>query len=64
MLDVDHDRKAITDAVYRCIEDREFRQRLQRCETPYGDGYASDRIVSILSELNDDKNIIRKKITF
>lgn len=64
VIDVDHDRNAISDAVHRCIEDNSFRAKLLQCETPYGDGYASNRIVSILTDLNIGENIIQKKMTF
>jgi GDP/UDP-N,N'-diacetylbacillosamine 2-epimerase (hydrolysing) len=63
VIDVDHDRNAIIRAVSGCIDDHSFRERLQRCKTPYGDGYASDRIVSIIAELKFDDNLIRKKMT-
>lgn len=63
VLDVDHDRQAILDAIRRAMSP-EFRQSLEGMENPYGDGHASERIVRILADCAIDEQLIMKSLTY
>lgn len=62
VIDVDHDRTVIREAIQRALCDRPFRDRVRNCRSPYGDGHASRRIISILKELQINELLIRKKM--
>ncbi|CAB1057790.1 UDP-N-acetylglucosamine 2-epimerase (EC [Olavius sp. associated proteobacterium Delta 1] len=64
VIDSDHDKNQIAEAIQTALTDNEFRNKVSNCKSPYGDGTAADRIVSILSNLQKNQTIIRKKITF
>lgn len=64
VIDVNHDKNEIIKAIQTAIYDDDFRRRVRNCVSPYGDGKSSQRIVSILSELELNETLIRKKMTF
>ncbi len=64
MIDVVHDKKKIIEAVNKALYDKIFKQRVHECINPYGDGKASSRIVDVLAEIEIDKKLIQKKITY
>ncbi len=59
VIDVNYDREEIKRAIIKAIYDKEFRERLKHIRNPWGDGRASERIVSILSSI-DIKKYIQK----
>lgn len=63
VINVDHDRAAICDAVVRAM-DPAFRTRLRGMENPYGDGHSSERIVEIMRTLKIDSDLLLKKLTY
>jgi GDP/UDP-N,N'-diacetylbacillosamine 2-epimerase (hydrolysing) len=65
VIDVDHDRRAIADAVRRALSP-EFRRALQTdLVSPYwSDGRASARIVEILKTVEIDERLLRKQIAY
>ena len=64
VIDVEHDKKNIMEAIQTAIFDKDFIETVERCKSPYGDGHASERIVSILRELEINEKLIRKKVTY
>ncbi len=62
VLDVPHERDAIQRAIGRGLQDRDFLRRVQRCENPYGDGHASERIVGILRDLAIDQKLLERRL--
>jgi len=63
VIDVVHERALIRDAIQYAGFDQAFREKVKKkCRSPYGDGNASEKIVSILRELKMHKKIIRKKM--
>jgi GDP/UDP-N,N'-diacetylbacillosamine 2-epimerase (hydrolysing) len=64
VIDVGHEKEEIIKAIERAMFDREFRERVRACRSPYGDGKTSSRIVSILKDLGIDENLIRKRMTY
>jgi GDP/UDP-N,N'-diacetylbacillosamine 2-epimerase (hydrolysing) len=60
---VPYDKEAINEAIEKAMS-QEFKQELKNCKNPYGDGKASGRIVKLLSEINIDKKLLQKQITY
>jgi GDP/UDP-N,N'-diacetylbacillosamine 2-epimerase (hydrolysing) len=65
LIDVPHDRDAIVGAVKLALSDQDFRQRLSRCENPYGDGHSSEKIVDIITNLDVSRSrLLEKRMTY
>jgi GDP/UDP-N,N'-diacetylbacillosamine 2-epimerase (hydrolysing) len=54
VVDVGYTTHEIRKAIEKALYDTSFREKVKRCENPYGDGNASERIVKILSEIAFD----------
>jgi UDP-N-acetylglucosamine 2-epimerase (non-hydrolysing)/GDP/UDP-N,N'-diacetylbacillosamine 2-epimerase (hydrolysing) len=50
--------------IKRALFDKDFLDTVKKCESPYGDGKASGRIVKVLSSVKIDKRLFQKKITY
>lgn len=64
VLDADHDPEQIIGALRTALHDRDFRERVKNCSSPYGDGRAAEKIVKVLNDLQLDDALIRKKMTY
>jgi GDP/UDP-N,N'-diacetylbacillosamine 2-epimerase (hydrolysing) len=64
VIDVGHNKQEIIEAIKKALMDKEFLDGVKRCETPYGDGKASQRIAEILSNLEITPRVLQKKITY
>ena len=64
VIDVDYNKKEIKKAIRTAIYDKKFREKVKQSKNPYGDGEASERIVKILSEIEIDKKLLQKRITY
>ena len=64
VLDTDYRRDAIRDAVTRALSDRAFREQVARGTSPYGDGKAAERIVTVLRSLDPGKVSLQKRLTY
>ena len=60
VVDVDYDCNEILNAI-SFIESNEFKDILNHCENPYGDGKASERICNILNDIKLDKELLNKQ---
>jgi GDP/UDP-N,N'-diacetylbacillosamine 2-epimerase (hydrolysing) len=49
---------------HRVLNDAEFQQQVKSCPSPYGDGYAASRIAKILQEVELDRSLLLKTITY
>ena len=63
-IDVEHDREQIVYAIKTALFDKDFKAQVENCVSPYGDGKASERIVSIMNKIELNENLIRKKMTY
>jgi len=61
VIDTPPRRDEIGRALERALEDREFRTRVERAESPYGDGQASERIVAVLRAIAIGPELIQKQ---
>lgn len=66
VIDVGYSKDEITAGVKRALSDKDFLDVVKKCESPYGDGEAraSERIVKVLSEIEINKRLLQKKITY
>jgi len=64
VLHVNYDEDAISKALFRCIEDDDFRDVSATCANPYGDGNTGPVVVDILKSLNfGAPELLQKKLT-
>ncbi|HVH50831.1 MAG TPA: UDP-N-acetylglucosamine 2-epimerase [Gaiellaceae bacterium] len=63
VVNVDHDRAQIADAVARVLAPK-FRAGLDGTASPYGDGHAAERIVRVLAEIPVDEKLLYKALTY
>jgi len=59
VIDVDHDRGLIRQALQKALFDEEFRRMVRNIQNPYGDGHSAEKIVGVLKTVNLE-NIIQK----
>jgi len=64
VIDVDHSEDQIIEAIQTAVNDKKFREKVNNCVSPYGDGKASEKIVSVLQNIEINENLIRKKMTY
>ncbi len=51
-------------ALDKALHDEEFIKIVKNCKSPYGDGTASKKIVNILADIELNKDLLNKKITY
>lgn len=64
VLDVSPDRNEIRAAIHRALHDETFRAAVRNCTNPYGDGKASERIVSVLRTLSRSPWVLQKQLAY
>lgn len=64
VIDVVNKKDAIKDAIRKCLENADFQKVVEKVENPYGDGKSSERIISILKELEINTILLQKKMTY
>jgi UDP-N-acetylglucosamine 2-epimerase (non-hydrolysing)/GDP/UDP-N,N'-diacetylbacillosamine 2-epimerase (hydrolysing) len=64
VLDVPYDARIIEAAIRRCVEDESFRHQCQTCDNPYGSGNAGQRIAEVLATIPNDKQLLKKRMTY
>lgn len=62
VIDTDYNRDSIKKCIERALLDTEFLNKAHKCKNPYGDGGASEKIISILAKININKNILTKTV--
>ena len=64
VIDVGHNKQEIIKAIEKALTDKEFLKEVRKCQSPYGDGKASQRIAEILSSIEITPQLLQKKITY
>jgi len=64
VIDVGHENDQIIEGIKTALFDENFGAKVKECISPYGDGRTSERIVSVLKNLNLDEALIRKKMSY
>lgn len=61
---VDTVKNDILKAIEIALHDENFRQKVKQCKNPWGDGKAAEKIVRVLSNIEIDTKLLRKKIIY
>jgi UDP-N-acetylglucosamine 2-epimerase (non-hydrolysing)/GDP/UDP-N,N'-diacetylbacillosamine 2-epimerase (hydrolysing) len=61
---VGHNKQEILRAIKKALTSRAFLKEVKKCESPYGDGKASQRIAEILSQIEITPRLLQKKMTY
>jgi GDP/UDP-N,N'-diacetylbacillosamine 2-epimerase (hydrolysing) len=61
---VDHDTSEIRQALEKVLYDDSFKERVENCLNPYGDGHAGKKIAQILADVPINQQLVGKKITY
>lgn len=64
VIDAPYDRMVIRECIEKALLDTEYIKTVKKCVNPYGDGRASERIVTILKELDINEDLLKKQITY
>ena len=64
VIDVAHDKREVMQAIEKALTDNGFLEEVKKCENPYGDGKASQRIAEVLSNIEITPQLLQKKITY
>lgn len=64
VIDCDYDEKSIIDAISKALYDKDFKANLDKVSNIFGDGNTSERVVNILKNIELDKNLLRKRLTY
>ena len=64
IIDVKPDKNDILKAVDFIVNDKKYREKLNKCKNKFGDGKASLRIIKILKEIEISEKLIQKQITY
>lgn len=64
ILDVQATKKEIIQAIDTAVNDHSFRKQLKKCTNTFGDGTASEKMVSILKKIELSEALIQKQITY
>lgn len=64
VIDVDYSKNQIKKTIKEMLDNRKLRERLKKSKNPYGDGKASERIIKVLENIELNKRLLQKKITY
>jgi len=64
VIDVGHNKQEILRAIKKAITSQAFLDEVKKCESPYGDGKASQKIAEILSQLEITPQLLQKRMTY
>jgi UDP-N-acetylglucosamine 2-epimerase (non-hydrolysing)/GDP/UDP-N,N'-diacetylbacillosamine 2-epimerase (hydrolysing) len=64
ILEVDYDKRAIKEAIRRCLFDEPFKAQVRTCSNPYGAGNAGRTIADTLATIPLTRALIQKKMTY
>jgi UDP-N-acetylglucosamine 2-epimerase (non-hydrolysing)/GDP/UDP-N,N'-diacetylbacillosamine 2-epimerase (hydrolysing) len=64
ILEVGYDKRAIKEAIRRCLFDEDFKAAMRTCSNPYGAGNAGRTIADTLATIPLTRALIQKKMTY
>lgn len=64
VIDVDYGKDNVINGIKKAIFDENFKKELESCVNPYGDGKAGKRIAKILKNMDINRELIQKRITY
>lgn len=63
VIDCENKKLAIKKSILLAISN-DFKRKILRCVNPYGDGHSAEKIVKVLKEIELDKKLLQKQITY
>lgn len=64
VIDADYDKGDIKSKILMCLYDENFKQKVNTCNNPYGDGKAGERITELLYSIPINKKLLQKKLSY
>ncbi|TFH39881.1 MAG: UDP-N-acetylglucosamine 2-epimerase (hydrolyzing) [ANME-2 cluster archaeon] len=64
VIDVTSDKEKIMEAINTALYDKAFKQKVNECVNPYGDGKAGLRIAEVLAGIKINQKLLQKHITY
>lgn len=64
ILNIDHNKKLIKEALEKALYDEKFREMVSNCVNPYGDGKTGERIADILASIEINDKLTQKQISY
>ena len=64
VVDAPYEKDKIKHAIKTALYDEKFRESVFKCTNPYGNGHASERIVEVLSSVEINTDLFKKKINY
>ena len=61
---VNADREAIVRQIRAVIDDDETKQKIRRCENPFGDGHTGERVAELLAATTIDEKLLNKDLSY
>lgn len=64
VINVEHNKIQIKQTIIKAQNDKNFREKVKSCQSPYGNGKTGEKIAKILSEIKINKKLLDKKLTY
>lgn len=64
VIDADYDKEKIKKSIIFALYDKDFADRVQSCNNPYGKGRTAEAILRVLSGLPQKECLLKKKMTY
>lgn len=64
VIDVGYEKEEILEGINKALHDGKYKEELKSCVNPYGDGNAGERISKYLGEIEINRELIQKRITY
>jgi len=63
-IEVPYNKNEIAKAIDRALSDIRFRDKVQKCRSPYGSGRAGQKIAATLSKIKINTRLLQKQLTY
>lgn len=64
VIDVSYNKQEIKKAVKKALNDNDFKEKIKKPKSPYGNGTAGKQIAEILYNIKIDQNLMQKQIAY
>lgn len=64
VIDVNHDKEEIKDAIIRAINDKDFKENIKKYKSPYSGINVGQKIAEFLAKFEMNKELLQKKLTY
>ncbi|MBU1076183.1 MAG: UDP-N-acetylglucosamine 2-epimerase (hydrolyzing) [Spirochaetes bacterium] len=64
VIDASYDKDEILKAIKKSLFDESFREECKNCLNPYGEGGSGEKIAKVLADIELNRDLLQKKITY